>query len=297
MPEIVWDRKLYFDYFYERPIGLIFYTFLCFLFGFTRIFGDAILVAVKVKKFKLLSGLELITTLVLSFDIFYEIIYDLLFVEIFYHEFHSTTNCNIIHFSYQLVRNLMKTFVISIVILSKFQPSISRRNAAILIASMIFISTGLSIYFRIKYVAVLTRMNSDGIPHHICYPEPEHWKDYFGFTSKVFKAMPSVLMFSISLILYFWKRNNETQNRDTFHYGLALSAIFCIISLTYILRNVLDLGWGVDYAISMSNKIILSSNFLIYCYFHRIIFREACISLNLLKGSEFHHRLQEVQEE
>lgn len=299
MPEIVWDKKLYFDYFYERPIGLIFFTFLLLVVGFTRIFGNSILVALKVKKLSSLNGLDLIITFEIFIDLFFEIVHDFLFVEIFYHEFHSTLNCNIIHFSYQYIRNFMRCLILAIVIISKFHPQITRRNAIIVIASLWFISTGISLYFRIKYIAVLTRLNSDGNPHHICYPQVEHWQDYFEFSTKVFSSMPSFFIFITSLVLLMWKRkSDEVQNRDTLHYGTIMAGIFCMLSLTYLLRNMIDLGWGVDYVLSLSNKTLLASNSFIYCYYHRVFFREASISLKLLSnGSQFHERLQENENE
>lgn len=294
MPEIVWEKKLYFDYFYERPIGLIFYSFMLLVIGLMRILGNTTVVILKMKKFKALNGLELITTFFISLDLIYEVVHDFLFVEIFYHEFHSTGNCNIIHFTYQYIRNFMRCVVFAIVIISKFYPEITRKNATIVIGVLLVISTGISLYFRIKYIAVLTRLNADGKPHHICYPEVQHWDEYFEISPKVVASFPMTLIFITSIFLLIWRKTDHVQNRDTLQYGMVMSGIFCILSVSYLFRIIIDVGWGVDYGISISSKFLLALNSFVYCYFHRVFFREVCISLHLLpKNSLFHEILDE----
>jgi hypothetical protein len=288
LPEIIWNTKLYFDYFYERPISLAFYTFLLLVLGFTRIFGDATVVILKMKKFKHLSGLEIITTLLIAVDIFYEIAEESLFIETFYHEFHSTTNCNVIHYAYRNIKNFVRTLTVVVVVLAKFHARITRRNSFIVIALSLVISLSVSWYYR---------MNSDGTPHHICYPETKHWEEYFELKSKIVTVLFSVVIFIFAIFTLLWRRSSdENQNRDTLQYGVTLAGIFCIITVTYILRRIMNLGWGADYAITVVNKIFLSSNSYAYFYFHRVFLREACISLKLL-DSQIHERLQEIEPE
>lgn len=297
MPEIVWNTKLYFDYFYERPISLAFYSFFLLVLGFTRIFGDVTVVTLKVKKIKHLSGLEIITTLLIAMDVLYEIAEESLFIETFYHEFHTTTNCNVIHYAYRNIKNFVRTLTVVVVVLAKFHARITRRNSFIVIALSLVASMAISWYYRISYIGVLTRMNSDGTPHHICYPETQHWEEYFELKSKIVTVLFSIVIFIFAIFTLLWRRSsNENQNRDTLQYGVTLAGIFCVITLTYILRRVMNLGWGADYAVSMFNKIVLSSNSFAYFYFHRVFLREACISLKLL-DTQIHERLQEIEPE
>lgn len=155
LPEIVWGTKLYIDYFYERSIALVIYTFFLFMIGFLRIFGDVTIVMLKVRKFHQLSGLEMITMCLISVDILLEIAHDFLFVEIYYHEFHSKTNCNIIHFTYQYVRNFMRILTISIVIISKFKPEISKKHSYYVILALWIISSVLSYIFKVIFDNIL----------------------------------------------------------------------------------------------------------------------------------------------
>ena len=163
LPEIVWGTKLYIDYFYERTIPLVIYTFFLFVIGFLRIFGDVTIVILKIRKFRQLAGLEVITMFLIATDILMEVVHDFLFVEIYYHEFHSKANCNIIHFSYQYIRNFMRILMSAIVILSKFNPKITRKQSFCVILLLWVISSILSFIFRVKYVAILTRLHSDGM--------------------------------------------------------------------------------------------------------------------------------------
>lgn len=150
LPEIVWGTKLYIDYFYERSISLVIYTFFIFMIAFLRIFGDATVVALKVRKFHKLSGLEVITMCLITVDIFMEIAHDFLFVELYYHEFHSKTNCNVIHFTYQYVRNFMRSLIFAVVIIAKFKPDISKRQSYYVILGLWIISSLLSYIFKVS---------------------------------------------------------------------------------------------------------------------------------------------------
>jgi hypothetical protein len=150
----------------------------------------------------------------------------------------------------------------------------------------------------VNYVAILTRMHSDGQPHHICYPHENHWSEYFDMSSKLLSTIPSILIFAASILLLFWRRSDENQNRDTLHYGVTVAGIFFFISASYIFRTISHFGWGIDYTISLLNKFALALNSFAYCYFHRVFYKEACILLKLTSfSSQCHEKLEEDEEE
>lgn len=165
------------------------------------------------------------------------------------------------------------------------------------LVSLWVLSSLLSYIFRVKYVAILTRLHSDGKPHHICYPHENHWSEYFDMSSKLLSTIPSILIFIAAIFFLFWRKSDETQNRDTLHYGVAVAGIFFFISMSYIFRTLTDFGWGLDYTISLLNKLALASNSFVYCYFHRVFYKEACILLKLSPfDSQCHERLEEAEE-
>lgn len=292
--EVAWDTKTYKDYLHERPIFLVFYIILQYGIVLLRVAANVAILALKVKKFHHLSGLEVITLGFIAHDALLAVSYSFCTAEYFFDKFHSVTSCNVIHTTYQYAENIMKTLTITIMILAKFKPNISKFHSYFLLSILWVLTNVITDIFRIRYVAVLTRYLSDGQPHHVCYPHEDSLGDYFDKSSWVLSSLPWILIFIAALFLLFLKRPADTQNKETLHYGVAVAGNLFVLSWIYIFRVVAHFGFGLEFSLILLTEAGMALNPFIYFFFHRMFYKEIFIKI---KFTTFNNECHEVLEE
>ncbi|CAG9797434.1 unnamed protein product [Chironomus riparius] len=245
------EFEMFYEYFDKRPIKRFSYITIMVTVTILGILLNSLIVFMKLRKFKERSIFEWLATCIAFGLIFNSVKYFLLMLSIVTHEITNSFTCYAEHVSGDFSDPMIIYSAVVLMIVTKFNPQISKTRGFLLIL-LIWIFVLFLSYPFYRITTIQTYIIGKTTVHNICiqfYPG-QHWKSIINRSStKLYLEfiIPSIIIAVYFLVTLLFQTPKVIKYLGIWTYVVIISTYFCLTSIPVKLNMLFFHNQGVSY--------------------------------------------------